>query len=122
MGAGDGSASVTMGVAMVVIGRPAVQSCMGEEELWIRGDDGVDLPADDESLGPSGRYIIYTTTITTLYYSFMEVGSFYLFANEFANYSVCERGRVEETGERQIQSSPNVPPLVLHELITTATI
>lgn len=46
-----------------------VQSCVGEEGwLWIRGDDGVDLPADDDSLGPSGRYVIYTTTVTTLYF------------------------------------------------------
>lgn len=41
-------------VAAVELGRP-VQSCVGEEGLWVRGDDGVDLPADDDSLGPSGR-------------------------------------------------------------------
>lgn len=51
--------------AVVEMGRP-VQSCVEGEEvqegvvedgLGVRGDDGVDLPADDDSLGPSGRYM-----------------------------------------------------------------
>lgn len=56
---------VVVAAAVVEMGRP-VQSCVEGEEvqegvvedgLWVRGDDGVDLPADDDSLGPSGRYM-----------------------------------------------------------------
>lgn len=58
------------GVVAVEWGRP-VQSCLGEEGvLWIRGDDGDDLPADDDSLGPSGR--IYTTTVHNIVVSFRD--------------------------------------------------
>lgn len=73
-----------MALAVTVIGRPVLQSCVGEEELWIRGDDGVDLPADDESLGPSGRYnnIHNNNHNIVLFY-----GGGFFFANEFANNS-----------------------------------
>lgn len=60
----DGDANV----ATVDEKERSVQNCVGE--LWglrVRGDDGGDLPADDDSLGPSGRYVIYTTTVTTLF-------------------------------------------------------
>lgn len=51
--------TVVVVAAVVEMGRP-VQSCVEgvvEDGLGVRGDDGVDLPADDDSLGPSGRYM-----------------------------------------------------------------